>query len=444
VSECMICCMTDRAPLTDHNALVAPTLAEQAQAAQLAWAVTYARTHRVKRSAAWLASIILSSLFGFCAFRADTVDSFTTKLADTGCASYGPLILAYLASLPQLFGGKINRIWIFFWLFLSLDIVIGAAIFGESQYLTGTFCIADASSIGTILALALRVPNDPAVNWETVRVEKLTLVRTARGGQRYEEIISGYRDAEEISASWMRRFGYRDARTTPIGPDNGIDVWSTGAIAQVKYWTSKRVGIKEVQRLAGTISPGQIPYFFAGSGYTRPAIQWAGNSDNQIRLFILQSDGNLIACNYQARRTLWSAREHTPSAHSRPLPFWLTFPASLFCLADSLLLGYASIEMFLHGPIVLAISFALMAIALFAVAVFFSAKPLGRMARNLRQGKPINLRGSFTFEEPDPDSGLPSDYFTGYEKDFMVNVHRLTAYLGTRYRAIKRRIPSRH
>jgi len=48
------------------------------------------------------------------------------------------------------------------------------------------------------------------------------------------------REAEEMAARWLRRFGHTDAVVTPPGPDNGIDVAARGAVAQIKLWRNDR------------------------------------------------------------------------------------------------------------------------------------------------------------------------------------------------------------
>src|SRR5262245_12525212 len=82
----------------------------------------------------------------------------------------------------------------------------------------------------------------------------------------YRQVVFDDLDAERIAVLWLQRFGHPDARLTRRGPDDGIDVWSKGAVAQVKHRTDKRVGIADVQRLAGAASAGQRRYFFSSSG----------------------------------------------------------------------------------------------------------------------------------------------------------------------------------
>lgn len=190
------------------------------------------------------------------------------------------------------------------------------------------FCVPLTNQTGEIVPVQ-NIPFAPSVDWDMVLLEQLTYVRTAHGGVQYQTLITGHQHAEEIAASWVRRLGYRDARATAAGPDDGIDVASLGAVAQVKYWANKKVPLKEVQRLAGTAARGQVPIFFARYGYTGPALRWADNPDNRVRLFILQPDGNIVACNYLARRTIWDAPDHVPADHRRAVSYRFTLPASM-------------------------------------------------------------------------------------------------------------------
>ncbi|MDT0529136.1 restriction endonuclease [Micromonospora sp. DSM 115977] len=127
-----------------------------------------------------------------------------------------------------------------------------------------------------------------------------------------EALLTDYREAEKMAAAWLRRFGYKDAEITPVGQDGGIDVAARGAVAQVKLWHTKRVGIGEVQRLAGLTEPGQRPFFFARSGYTKQAEAWASDPAHCVALFELEGDGNLRAANFTALRTLYKAPYRMP------------------------------------------------------------------------------------------------------------------------------------
>ncbi|MFI5500967.1 restriction endonuclease [Nocardia asteroides] len=110
--------------------------------------------------------------------------------------------------------------------------------------------------------------------------------------------------------------GFTDAMATPTGPDGGVDVVSTGALAQVK-WQGAQVGRPEVQRLFG--ARGQIYhkklFFFAASGYSQAAIVYADAQD--IHLYTYDRIGNASAISRAAKALVFnpgaaSAQEVAP------------------------------------------------------------------------------------------------------------------------------------
>lgn len=70
-------------------------------------------------------------------------------------------------------------------------------------------------------------------------------------------LIRSPRDAEEAACAWMRDNGYPNARLTPRGPDRGVDVRSSLAVAQVKAETSP-VGVEAIQRLLGIANVARV------------------------------------------------------------------------------------------------------------------------------------------------------------------------------------------
>lgn len=80
------------------------------------------------------------------------------------------------------------------------------------------------------------------------------------------EYITTPAAAELNAAQQMRALGYSDAVAVPGGPDGGIDVRSSRAVAQVK-WRAGQVGRPEVQRLYGARAHEQHKemWFFAAS-----------------------------------------------------------------------------------------------------------------------------------------------------------------------------------
>lgn len=127
------------------------------------------------------------------------------------------------------------------------------------------------------------------------------------GAEAYAVLIRSDRDAENTAGRWLHRLGHSDAVLTAAGHDNGVDVISAGAVAQVKRWRTKPVGIREVQRLAGAAEPGQTCLFFASYGYTAAARAWAERSDHRVALFIMRDNGTLVAVNRWAYLALCDA-----------------------------------------------------------------------------------------------------------------------------------------
>lgn len=96
---------------------------------------------------------------------------------------------------------------------------------------------------------------------------------------------SDARMAEYAAAIFMREIGYPDATPTKASGDNGIDVYSTEAVAQVK-WHSKPVGRPDIQSLVGSASvihDGKALLFFSRVGFSRDATEFADRMG--IRLF---------------------------------------------------------------------------------------------------------------------------------------------------------------
>ena len=107
-------------------------------------------------------------------------------------------------------------------------------------------------------------------------------------------------DAEECAAEWMRVLGYADATATPVGADQGIDVMSSTAIAQVKTETVP-VGRPALQNLAGVAAAeGKGALFFSLSGFRATALEWADRVS--MALFEFDYQGTPRPCNEHAHR----------------------------------------------------------------------------------------------------------------------------------------------
>ncbi|MCF6735228.1 restriction endonuclease [Blastococcus sp. KM273129] len=103
-------------------------------------------------------------------------------------------------------------------------------------------------------------------------------------------VIKTWQDAERLAASHMRRLGFEDARVTATGADGGIDVWATGAVAQVKFQWSK-TGRPAVQALHRVATAHQAEALFYAIDYTQQALTYANNTG--IALFLFDSTGDV-------------------------------------------------------------------------------------------------------------------------------------------------------
>ena len=93
---------------------------------------------------------------------------------------------------------------------------------------------------------------------------------------------------------------FTDVRLSRAGADDGVDVKSREAIAQVKWYASP-VGIAEVQRLRGTTSGTEWALFYASvRGYTKAAKEAATRGN--VALFTLSTETGLaIPANHVAK-----------------------------------------------------------------------------------------------------------------------------------------------
>lgn len=93
---------------------------------------------------------------------------------------------------------------------------------------------------------------------------------------------------ELIVRDWMIAFGHDDANVTRRGPDSGIDVFGSGFVAQVKFYSSEPIGREAIQLLKGasSIYGNVLVLFFAyASGYRDTAIKWADKANVALCVF---------------------------------------------------------------------------------------------------------------------------------------------------------------
>lgn len=396
------------------------TLAQRAQVAQEHWAPAYAQEHRVRRFVSWLVAIVLAAYVSGCAFRLLAGTDLFERFEGSGCAGYGPLLVVMYTARWRRHGERTSPFWLGAWALLACDAVGSWQPLASGDYFLGVPYVLSVLLIGVALAWGLRIPDDPSIDWNLVFLEHFLIVRSARGGHSYLPIIDSPRKAEENAAAWLRRLGYPDALVTPVGPDDGMDVSSSGAVAQVK-WKTRPVSAPDVRDLAGTGKPGQARFFFSRSGYTKPALRWAADPEHRVQLFTMGDDGNILACNYRAKRSLWNAPRHIPVASRRPpsrwLP-WINVTCRTFTLLDAIFLAYVTMLSFAHGQVLMGVLLGAMALILGSLCVPAIFLPTARVTRNVIGGGPMEIRESFSRPRlPEVDKGLPSDAFVGFEPD---------------------------
>lgn len=116
-----------------------------------------------------------------------------------------------------------------------------------------------------------------------------------------------------LARDWMRFLGFADAQLTAGGPDGGLDVTSTGAVAQVKF-KANQVGTPDLQRLFGARGSAthRRMLFFTGTSYSVKALAYA--AEHSIGLFIYDLAGGLTAANPAATALLADARRARDAA----------------------------------------------------------------------------------------------------------------------------------
>lgn len=397
------------------------TLAQRARAAQELWAPAYAERHLARRFISWLIAIPLSLYVSVCTFWALAGDSPLDRLGLAAFAGYGPLMVIMWASVDRLRGGRSGRLWIFAWAILISNAVGGASgLFPHGEHLLGVLYVVSALGIGVVLFWGLHIPDDPSVDWNLVVLERLTVVQSARGSHSYPSIIYSPRKAEEIAAAWLRRLGYPDALVTRAGPDDGKDAESFGAVAQVK-WEASPTTAPEVRKAVGAGKSGQARFFFSRSGYTKPALQWATDLEHPVQLFIMGDDGNILACNYRARRSLWHAPPHVPVPSRIPFShrmIGVSVVGGVSSLVSAIFFVYVTVYTFRTGHALVGVASGAMMLTLVFMSMHVLFLPLIRVIRNVREGQPTEV--GMAFRGPrlsEVDKGLPSDAFIGFAPD---------------------------
>lgn len=402
-----------------------PRLHEAAFDAQATWAREYARRHRRRRGLAWVIGVFMA---GFLAFGIPPLIGGPLWEAIVLAVFFtaGPLGCIGIAAQDAVKADPTGSYWRIAWAMMLLTSAEFIWRYHDTGHLAyGVVQAIFSVSIPLLLFCALRIPPDPSVDWEAVYDDFLANVRTGESGKVYPCRIRDDKQAEEICADWLKRFGYADARVsekTKSGHDNGIDIYAAGAVAQVKYWLTDRVGIKDVQRLVGSAAPGQAKFFFAASGYTRNAARWAAHPDRRIALFRLLPDGHLLALNYHAKKKLWFPPFRLMVRTSAPRSLWLTvMTAIVFGLGAVFYVVALAYILAAPGATMEGMAVVVLLSALFLVMFLLTSAGLVRrvirgVGDYLRRRRWPGWRDILVGpERPAPVSLLPPDSFISYE-----------------------------
>jgi hypothetical protein len=421
-----------------------PSKADRAFANQRKYATEYSQLHWKKQIISGFLAVVMACYVGYVLFKLDTSDRGFSHLSIAFSAAAASLGFSIASALARTKCLRIPPATIGAWFFLGLEESLAFYDFHSYGNIMGAAYVISVLGIVLLPSYGLFIPADPSVDWVEVLLEQTMLVHTATGGESYRKLINNYREAENIAASWLRRFGYPDAHVTADRQDDGIDVESIGAVAQVKYWKTKRVGIAEVQRLAGSARRGQACYFFAALGYTKAATRWAESPDNRMKLFVMRSDGNIFAWNHRARRALRETKPQIPSEQRSPIPFWLVVGAGAFLGCDSAFFAWVTVILYLKGAaLTLVIVFAIFTLSFSLGFIGITSEPINRLRKSIKNGQGLSLREIVTLPVNDVDAGLPADVYAGYAPDFTRRVFGLIEDMSLERRAMGRIIRAR-
>lgn len=115
-------------------------------------------------------------------------------------------------------------------------------------------------------------------------------------------LVKTFQEAEEYAASVMAALGFSKVQVSRMGSDEGIDVSSFEALAQVKM-EGVKTSREKIQRLTGVCSVyKKDAIFFSLSGYSVPALEWAEKTSTAC--FEFDYDGSLMARSTEASNLL--------------------------------------------------------------------------------------------------------------------------------------------
>lgn len=140
------------------------------------------------------------------------------------------------------------------------------------------------------------------INWELSRLEKQAMSHIGRHRLPLPRMdVENWSDAELFAEKYMKWLGFADAKRTGAGADEGKDVDSRKAIAQVKDMGTgaSRPMLQQLNGVAA--AERKIPIFFARS-YATTAKEWG--EKHGIALFQFSLRGEVKALSKKARELL--------------------------------------------------------------------------------------------------------------------------------------------
>ena len=106
----------------------------------------------------------------------------------------------------------------------------------------------------------------------------------------FTTVLADWQSAELAAVVHMKSIGFIDATLTKSGADGGIDVESSEAAAQVKFYANP-VGRPDIQRLRGAAHTYRLALFYSTGGYTSEAVEYADQA--QVALFHMDAFGRV-------------------------------------------------------------------------------------------------------------------------------------------------------
>jgi tetratricopeptide (TPR) repeat protein len=113
-----------------------------------------------------------------------------------------------------------------------------------------------------------------------------------------DRLIRKWDDAELVALEWMIYFGFTDAKKTKGGSDEGVDLRSIKAVAQVKF-QGAHTPRTDIQLLHSAMTREKKLGIFFSLGYRRTAIDFANSQE--IALFEFDLQGTPTPINASAR-----------------------------------------------------------------------------------------------------------------------------------------------